>query len=251
MVGPGVITGLAALALVDSTSFGTLFIPAWLLTAPKAPRIRRMGVYLFTVFAFYLIVGILIMLGAGVAIERFGGFFETKTFAGIVFALGAALFIWSFRYSRKNIDARKAAGKPSRLSRLRDRVTGMEDETGEKGTVGLTALIALALVAVSAEVATMFPYLAAIGILDTTPISPVTRVLLLAGYCLVMILPAVLLTVGRLVFSAKVNPLLLRLNAWFEKNGEYTAGWIFTIVGLVLALNAAGYLLPDGIELDF
>jgi hypothetical protein len=246
MIETGLIGGLAVLALVDSTSFGTLFIPAWLLSAPKAPRIRRIGIYLITVFVFYFAAGILIMLGAGIVIEHFQDLPETKAFAGIVLALGAALFIWSFRYTRKNIDARKAANKPSRLSRLRNRVTGMESETG-----GLAALAVLALVAISTEIATMFPYLAAIGILDTTPIFPMIRILLLAGYCVVMILPAVALTIGRLIFSSRVNPLLLRMDAWFEKNGEYTVGWIFAIVGIVLALNAAGHLFPNGIELNF
>jgi hypothetical protein len=66
-----------------------------------------------------------------------------------------------------------------------------------------------------------------------------------------MVLPAVVLTVARFVFSARANPLLLRLNAWFEKNGEYAAGWIFAIVGIALVLNSAGYLFPKGIEVGF
>jgi hypothetical protein len=247
MIETGLIGGLAILALVDSTSFGTLFIPVWLLSTPKAPRIGRIGIYLITVFVLYFIVGILIMLGAGIVIERLGEFFETRAFAGFVLALGVFLFIWSFRYTRKNIDARKAAGKPSRLSRLRDRAMGMEDELGGKGAGGLTSLIVLALAAVSAEVATMFPYLAAIGVLNTSPLHHTARILLLMSYCVVMIFPAILLAIGRIVFSAKINPLLLRLNAWFERNGEYTAGWLFAIVGVVLALNAAGHFFPNSL----
>jgi hypothetical protein len=53
-----------------------------------------MGVYLLSVFACYFAVGILIMLGAGMAIEHLSGFIESKTFAGIVLALNAAGYLF-------------------------------------------------------------------------------------------------------------------------------------------------------------
>ena len=48
---------LAALALIDSTSFGTLLIPIWLLLAPGRVRAGRMLVYLGTIAVFYFAVG--------------------------------------------------------------------------------------------------------------------------------------------------------------------------------------------------
>ena len=43
---------LAVLALIDSTSFGTLLIPTWLLMHPGRVRAMRMLVFLGTVAAF-------------------------------------------------------------------------------------------------------------------------------------------------------------------------------------------------------
>ena len=84
--GPGL--GLAAmagvlvvLALIDSTSFGTLLIPVWLLLAPGRLRAGRVLVYLGTVAAFYLAVGIVVLLGAGAFLDRFGDALDTRAAA--------------------------------------------------------------------------------------------------------------------------------------------------------------------------
>lgn len=55
---------LAVLALIDSTSFGTLLIPIWLLLHPGRIRSGRILVFLFTVAAFYFAVGVAVVLGA-------------------------------------------------------------------------------------------------------------------------------------------------------------------------------------------
>ncbi|MCP9786755.1 hypothetical protein [Cyanobium sp. N5-Cardenillas] len=43
---------LVALALIDSTSFGTLLIPLWLMLVPGRPRSGRIVLFLGTVAAF-------------------------------------------------------------------------------------------------------------------------------------------------------------------------------------------------------
>ena len=55
---------LVLLALIDSTSFGTLLIPLWLMLAPGRPRPGRILLFLGTVAAFYLLLGIALLLGA-------------------------------------------------------------------------------------------------------------------------------------------------------------------------------------------
>lgn len=60
---------LVVLALVDSTSFGTLLIPIWLLLTPGKLRISRLASYLGTVVLFYFLVGLALAAGADSLVE--------------------------------------------------------------------------------------------------------------------------------------------------------------------------------------
>jgi hypothetical protein len=60
---------LVLLALVDSTSFGTLLIPLWLMSVPDRPRPGRIVLFLCTVAAFYLLLGIALLLGASMLLD--------------------------------------------------------------------------------------------------------------------------------------------------------------------------------------
>ncbi|MGS2617245.1 hypothetical protein ACVCAH_22370 [Micromonospora sp. LZ34] len=57
----GLLLALAGLALVDSTSIGTLFIPVWLLLTPGPVNARRILTYLGTIAGFYFAVGLLLV----------------------------------------------------------------------------------------------------------------------------------------------------------------------------------------------
>ncbi len=57
------LAGLAGLALVDSTSFGTLVIPLVLLVQPRV-QAARIAVYLATIGTFYLALGLVLLGGA-------------------------------------------------------------------------------------------------------------------------------------------------------------------------------------------
>ena len=110
------------------------------------------------------------------------------------------------------------------------------------GAGSLAALMGLALMGVSLEVATMVPYLAGIGIISSTSPSFAVSLLMLAGYCLVMIAPAVILTLGRLVARNALERPLSALDRWLTKNAQSTTAWIIGIVGVLLAINAFGTL---------
>ncbi|MFJ4231236.1 GAP family protein [Cellulosimicrobium cellulans] len=282
--GPGL--GLAAmagvlvvLALIDSTSFGTLLIPVWLLLAPGRLRAGRVLVYLGTVAAFYLAVGIVVLLGAGAFLDRFGDALDTRAAAIVQLLLGIGLFALSFRFDSKRAarrDARAAAAapvtvvarpsvpgegagdapdattgttsaaRPGRLSRWRERALGIEADAAGAGTVrtrpSVLPLMGLALGAVAIEVGTMLPYLAAIGLLTTSGVGWPATGGILAAYCVVMVAPALLLLLGRLVAARAVDPLLRRLDAWLTKNATDMTGWVLGILGVLLALNAFGRL---------
>ncbi|WP_353707318.1 GAP family protein [Cellulosimicrobium sp. ES-005] len=278
--GPGL--GLAAmagvlvvLALIDSTSFGTLLIPVWLLLAPGRLRAGRVLVYLGTVAAFYLAVGIVVLLGAGAFLDRFGDALDTRAAAIVQLLLGIGLFALSFRFDSKRAARRDAqasaaapatvgalpagrgdatgvtrgttsAPRPGRLSRWRERALGIEaDAAGagaEQARPSVLPLMGLALGAVALEVGTMLPYLAAIGLLTTSDVGWPATGGILAAYCVVMIAPALLLLLGRLVAARAVDPLLRRLDAWLTRNATDMTGWVLGILGVLLALNAFGRL---------
>lgn len=273
--GLGVLAGaLVVLALIDSTSFGTLLIPVWLLMAPGRPRPARLLAYLGTVAGFYLAVGIAVMLGAGALLDRYGDALDSRPVMLLQLALGVFLFAISWRFDGKKAEARAAreGAKPGRLVRWRSRAMGIEADAAAESpasTAGTTTpdgavpgllpgsvptstvaardasllpLLGLALGAVALEVGTMLPYLAAIGLLTTSDLGTGTSLGVLAAYCVVMVLPALLLLGGRLAAARFVEPLLARLERWLSKNAADLTGWTLGILGVLLTLNALGRL---------
>ncbi|MCA5891997.1 GAP family protein [Isoptericola sp. NEAU-Y5] len=276
--GLGAMAGvLVVLALVDSTSFGTLLIPVWLLMAPGRLRPARLLAYLGTVAGFYLAVGIAVMLGAGALLALYGDVLESRPVMILQLLLGIGLFAISWRFDGKKAEARaeRRGGRPGRLVRWRARAMGVEAvAAGTAGTAGaelavggslpapttasaptgsaptasvaarpsLLPLLGLALGAVALEVGTMLPYLAAIGLITTSDLPTLTGVGVLAVYCVVMVLPALLLLGGRLLAARFVDPLLRRLERWLTKNAADMTGWVLGILGVLLALGAMGNL---------
>ncbi|TDD40515.1 GAP family protein [Actinomadura sp. KC06] len=236
---------LTGLGLLDSTSFGTLLIPIWLLLTPGRVRTGRIAVYLATVAAFYFCVGVLLVLGADAALdavrEAFDGVPPTHLrLAQLV--LGLLVIAWSYRLEAR---ARGRAGEPGRLQRWRTAaMTGASpDGDGGAGGRGVRGLMSLALAATALEVVTMVPYLAAIGLIANADLSWQVTGGALAGYCVVMILPAVLLGAVRIAAHDRAEPVLRRINDWFTRNTAKALGWTVGGIGIGLVLNAVVELL--------
>jgi hypothetical protein len=219
---------LAALALIDSTSFGTLLIPIWLMLHPGRVRVARMLVFLGTVAGFYFVVGIALTLGLTAFMPQIKAFLDTPAASWTQLVIGVALFFLSFRMGGK----KKNPNKGGRIARWRERALGAEG--------GIGSLIGLALTAAVIEVGSMLPYLAAIGLITTAALPLAQTVPVLAGYCIVMILPALLLLALRLTTGHRIEPLLTRISNWMS-NSE-TIAWVVGIVGFLLARDALGRL---------
>lgn len=217
---------LAVLALLDSLSFGTLLIPLFFLLAPTRPRPGRMLGYLAVIAGFYFAVGLVLAAGFTGLATGLDGFLETPVARVGQLLLGAGLLVTAFLIPTK---PKEGAG-PGRLSRLRDRAMG-------EG--GALPLLGLALGAGAVELATMLPYLGAIGLMTGAELPPSQTVTVLAGYCLLMVLPALALLLGRTVAGRLVEPPLRRLASWLERTGGETTAWIVGIVGFILAREAA------------
>ncbi|MDX3111209.1 GAP family protein [Nonomuraea angiospora] len=219
----GLLLALAALALVDSTSFGTLGIPVYLLLTSK--RSGGLLIYLATVAVFYFLVGVALMLGLSTVMERFGDVLRSEPAYWVQLVLGVGLFALSFRLDPKR---RAKLGKPER--RFEPRVGGPR------------VMVLLGLTAGVLEVATMVPYLAAIGLMTTAGLTAGQWVPVLGAYVLVMILPPLALMGLRAVAGAWLEPKLERLRAWMSKHAASALSWGVAIVGFLLARDAAFYL---------
>lgn len=285
---PTLFGALAVLALVDSTSFGTLLIPVWLLLAPGRLRPGRILLFLGTVAVFYFGVGLAILFGAELVVENFSGLYESRGFSVFLLAAGIALLAWSFRLeaqakrekaARGSVQhtghgasgtgrtgtegtgtgaagtagmdeaagtdlAESSAGAPAsgRLARWRHKAVGSET----RGSGGAAALIGLALGATTIELATMVPYLAAIGLLSASGLQwPLTGAVL-AAYCVLMVAPALVLLIARFAASRRVDPMLKKLDGFLSRTSTNTLSWITGILGVLLIVNTAGSVLNFG-----
>ncbi|QVQ51547.1 GAP family protein [Spiractinospora alimapuensis] len=225
-----IVAGLLGLSLLDSTSFGTLLIPLWLLLTPGRVRVGNVARYLVTIGAFYFVAGVAIAAGATTALDTLQGTFDglpeqPMRVAQLVIGLGVvALSYWL------EARAKRTQGQPGRLAQWRDRAM---TETGSGG--GMTRL---AVIAATLEVLTMLPYLVAIGILASADLGAPRFALGLAGYCVVMCLPAVALTILRVVGHERVEPTLRRISDFFARNSAKAVGWTVGAIGIGVTLNA-------------
>ncbi len=247
---------LPVLALVDATSVGTLLLPAWLLLAPQV-RPRAVIGYLALVAGAYWLLGLALLVGAeGVAalVDGAGdGADRSRALLVAQLFLGVALLVWALwpdRLRRGGRDGGRSrattveasgdpgqagartsrAPQPGRLARWRNRAAGGQARGG---------LLVLAAVAVLLEAATMLPYLGAVALLASTGLSTGTQVLALAGYCLLMVTPALLLVAGRVLAARRVEPLLVRLDGWSRRAGGEAVLWVAGIAGFLLGRDAA------------
>lgn len=252
LTGAALLGALALLALIDSTSFGTLLIPVWLLMSPGRVRVGRMLVYLGSIAGFYALVGLAILLGAGALSDTLSALSSNRAFLIAQLVIGAGLVAWSFkldpvggRKPAEQVAATSPAGtaapsapgpaRAGRLSRWRERVLGSESGSG-------AALATLAVGAGLVEVATMLPYLAALGLIGTQGPGWPTSGLWVLGYCVVMIAPALVLTAARVFAARLVARPLGRLDTWLTKNAASTTAWVVGIVGFLVARDAIGRL---------
>lgn len=212
---------LIGLALVDSTSFGTIGVPIFLIVA-RTP-IRRVMLYLATITAFYFVVGVAVLLGIDSILSIIGDVFETRAALVVQLLVGVALFGLSFRFA-----ARERAGRPQR--------------SWAPKNSSARAMVGLALTAGIVEIASMVPYLAAIGILTSSDLSTSARIGMIAGYTIVMALPALSLLGLSRIGAPWVSRLLDWTGAWIERNAEGMLSWMLGIVGFLLATSAIGSL---------
>ena len=232
---PGLLLSLAALALVDSTSIGTLVLPLWLMLAPGRVRAGRILLFLGAVAGCYLLIGVLLLLGAiqlsdpvAAALASTGGRVVQLVVGVVLVVLGLTVEPWT-RAGKERRRAARAARGPGRLARWRE---------GVRGDGGSGAVVGLAVVAVGVEAASMLPYLAALALLATSGAGTPSAVVVLAGYCLVMVLPALVLLVLRGTLHERLTPVLTRLEGRRSRASGEAVAWVLFLLGLYLVAGA-------------
>ncbi|MFI6504664.1 GAP family protein [Nonomuraea typhae] len=210
---------LIGLALADSTSFGTLGVPVVMMLASDRKQTGRLMIYLATITVFYFLVGVALMLGLSAVMENFEYVLQSRTFLWGQLVVGAGLFLLSWRFDSKK---QKKQWEP---------------KLGGPGT-----MMGLALTMGVVELATMVPYLAAIGLMTSAGLTPLQWGPVLAGYVLVMVVPPLALMAGRGLAGQWLEPKLAKLRDWLLRNAASMVGWTLAIVGFFVARDAAARL---------
>lgn len=224
----GSVIPVVGLALLDSLSLGTLVIPLALIVHWRAVRVPALATYLVTVAAVYFLLGLGLLLGfasLGSVAERVT---QTDVFPWITLILGAALAIFGIF----GPDPKKP--EPGQLPK---RAAGT--------TSSLPRMVALGLGASLTEVATMLPYIAAMGIIGSWEIPSAAKAGSVGIYCLIMIVPTVILATLALLFGQKFFPRLERLIPRLEYEAKVTLLWIAAIVGIYMVANSVATIRGD------
>ena len=236
---------LLVLALVDSTSFGTLGIPVVMLVQ-RAVRVRALLVYLLVLSGFYFVLGLVLLAGAEGISNMLRSLDSSATFSWVQLGIGLALVAVSFLFDKRGTAWRKRRREARGLPPKEGRMAGLKKQIlGPEATLG--AVAGVALVAGLIEAASMVPYLGAIGMLTAADLTVVAKIGVLAIYVLVMALPALLLLALRMGAQRAIAPMLARISRLIERNQADMLGWVLGIVGVLLAINAFQQLQKLGV----
>ncbi|ERS58255.1 hypothetical protein HMPREF1261_01960 [Corynebacterium sp. KPL1818] len=195
-------------------------------------RLVLLGTYLATIATAYCALGIALLLGFDAAVSRLSDVSETDWFRWVTLVLGAGLFVFGvFSPTPKKPAATQTAGAEvptSRASRL-----------ARDASLSATGMVGIALGAAIVEAATMLPYLGAMGIIQSMSFGFSGKVALIAGYCIIMVLPATLLAVIASAAGPAIFPRLERAIPRLEYEAKVTLLWIAAIVGGYMAASSA------------
>lgn len=235
---------LGVLALVDSTSIGTLVLPIWLMLQPGRLRAGRITVFLLVVAAFYWFIGLALLAGAVTIGDELTDLLGSDQGAWVRLVIGVALFAASWLVPGKKVAVARQEARKRGEHVPRGRLDGWRERamTDGRSRGSVVALAVLALLAASAEVPTMVPYLAAIGMLSTADLGGVVQAGVLVGYCLVMVAPAAALLAVRVVAGSRLDGALVKVGDFLEREAGETIGWVLGIVGFILAARAGAEL---------
>lgn len=209
---------LAGLALLDGLSVGTLVIPLVLVVRRGRVDWGPLSIYFLTVLSWYFLLGVALLMGLDAATGALDSFLASDLGSWITVIAGALLLAYGV-----------LAPDPAKREGSRPDVPAPT----------AWAMIALATGAAVAEAATMVPYLAAIGLMASLDLGFLTRLILLACYCVLMILPALVLLAVASIVGCAMMPRLERLLPKLEREAKITLLWLAALGGIWLMSSGA------------
>ncbi|WP_164477897.1 GAP family protein [Nocardioides pantholopis] len=242
MTGGALLGALGVLALVDSTSIGTLVLPLLMLLVPRV-HVGSYVVYLLTIAAAYAVVGVLLVSGASWVTSWGAELGSWRWVRQIELGVGLTLFAVGVFGDPRRWFGRGGSGAGDgreRLERWHGRLQGAADERAASGRYRV--VVGVALLAAGIEVASMVPFFAAAALITAAGLTPVEQVVVVVGYCLVMVAPAGVLLGLRLAFAGVLQRPLARLSTWMLDHSGGAVYWVLTIVGIILAADAGDAL---------
>lgn len=265
---------LLVLALIDSTSIGTLLIPLWMLLMPqrKGPR-GKVLLFLGTLGLFYFALGVLLLSGVNVLDTAVGGLaqlWELEVVSVFGAVVGGTMLAWALfapggrgkkeAHGKSEVPGETPVPQPAQnkttggagfgtpsgqgthndqaSSRLKtEAVTVTESRWTARIGSALNrpaGVVLLALLAGLLELPTMLPYLAALGIVSSQGLPMPLGIAALAGYCVVMLLPALVLLGIRVATGDRLDTQLRKLSSKLSKYAAETLAWVVGIVGFLI-----------------
>lgn len=232
------LAGLVGLALIDSTSIGTLLLPLVLLVAPRV-HVGRYLVYLGTVAGFCALVGLGLVAGADWLLDAGADVGEVRALRWVELVVGGLLLSLGAVVGVRRRFARRPAtspGQAERAERQQARLVGPDASYGAVAGVGLVAALV--------EVGSMLPFLAALGIIIAADQTRVGSMAVVIGYTVVMMLPALGLLGLRLAWGNRLERPLGRASTWLTGQAGRAGPWVLAIIAILLLQDAWEALRP-------
>ena len=158
--------------------------------------------------------------------------------------LGVALFGVSFVVDPL-AQARRRARRglaPKEPGQWRQRALGPDASVG--------VLMSVAVVAGLIEVASMLPYLAAVGIIVAAAVPFGEQLLVLGGYVAVMVAPALALFAVRRTTGPRMEPRLQRMERSISRHTANATAWVLGAIGVLLTLDASRSVISNTLVLE-
>jgi hypothetical protein len=206
------LVALAALALVDSINPSAIVVTLYLLSLNRSAA--HPVVYVGAIFVTYFVLGVMLLLGVQSLWPSAGDFFETRVGFVVQSAVGAALLAYGLR----------SPDQPSTA-------------IAPPATGAWAALIVLGITVTAMELPTAVPYFGAIALLTNMEVPVAGRVVLLAAYNLVFVLPPLALIAGHYLMRGALDTRYADLRARLERGASETARWIAGLLGGALLVT--------------
>ncbi|MGA9873510.1 MAG: GAP family protein [Rhodococcus sp. (in: high G+C Gram-positive bacteria)] len=235
-----VIVSVLPLAVVDAVGVGALAMPVWFLLSDRA-RTGYICIYLTILAAAYATIGVAMLNGPSgirtIAQEQFG----SDAGGWVRGVVGVVLLLIAAWYGLiHNVPVREQG--VGWFEKWRDAAIG------ENAT--LRGVVGVALLATVVEIPTAVPFAIALGRIDEIDPSVAGQLFAVVTYTVVMIVPALALTIASVMARMHVAGVLYRVDLWFRRNAQENTAWIVAFVGFALFFETQLYNSVMGLISD-